>query len=180
MAGNRSIVGFIAGAVVGLVIGAAAVAVIDRRAADPWIDAGSAWMVLPGHTRIGLLHQTLTTPALAYDYGATTDALSPAATAAGPVILKVQLGAVTGNVGLSLAKPDGSALVSREHPLTARDSGSAAHFRLSGSQGPAALLVRNYADQGHTGSLEVKSATYAPEARLAPKAMGVINRAGVY
>lgn len=175
MAGNRYIVGFVAG----LVVGVAATAVIDRH--NPaWIDAGSDWMVLPAHSRTGPLPQTFTTPATAYSYGATTDALTPAATAAGPMILKVQLGTVTGRVGLSLDKPDGSALVSKEHPLTAKDSGSTAYFHLSGVQGPVALLVRNYADQGHTGSLEVKAATYAPEARLDAKAMAAINRAGVY
>lgn len=175
MAGNRYLVGFVAGLVVGVV----ATLAIERH--EPaWIDAGSQWMVLPGHTHIGPLPQTFTTPALAYDYGATTDALSPAATAAGPMLLKVQLGAVTGSVGLSLAKPDGSALVSKEHPLTAKDSGKTAYFRLTGSQGPVSLLVRNYADQGHAGSIEVKSATYAPEARLDAKAMGAINKAGVY
>jgi hypothetical protein len=43
-----------------------------------------------------------------------------------------------------------------------------------------ALLVRNYADQGHTGSVEVKSATYIAEARLDAKTLGAINKAGVY
>jgi hypothetical protein len=177
MAGNsRYIVGFVAGIVVGVV----AVTLINHRGTELWIDAGSQWMVLPSHTRIGPLPQTLTTPARAYDYGATTDALTPAVAEAGPMMLKVQLGAVTGNVGLSLDKPDGSALVSREHALNARDSGSVAYFHLSGSQGPVALLVRNYADQGHTGSVEVKSATYISEARLDAKAMSAINKAGVY
>ena len=175
MAGNRYIVGFVAGLLVGVI----ATVAIDRH--NPaWIDVGSDWMVLPGHTHTGPLPQTFAVPARAYDYGATTDALSPAATAAGPMMLKVQLGAVTGSVGLSLAKPDGSALVSREHPLTAKDSGKVAYFRLTGSQGPVSLLARNYADEGHTGSIEVKSATYAPEARLDAKAMGAINHAGVY
>ncbi len=175
MAGSRYIVGFVAGLVVGVV----ATVVIDRH--NPaWIDSGSQWMVLPGHAHVGPLPQTFTTPAVAYDYGATTDALSPAATAAGPMILKVQLGAITGSVGLSLDKPDGTALVSREHPLTAKDSGKSAYFRLSGIQGPVSLLVRNYADEGHTGSVEVKSATYAPETRLDAKAMSEINKAGVY
>jgi hypothetical protein len=175
MAAKRYIVGFVAG----IVVGALATAVIDRH--NPaWIDAGSQWMVLPAHSRTGPLPQTFTTPARAYDYGAITDALSPAATAAGPMILKVQLGAVTGSVGLSLAKPDGSALVSREHPLTAKNSNSTAYFRLSGTQGAVSLLARNYADEGHTGSIEVKSATYAPEGRLDAKAMGAINQAGIY
>jgi len=175
MAGNRYLIGFVAGLVVGVVV-----TVTLQRHNPAWIDAGSQWMALPGHTRVGPLPQAFTTPAQAYDYGATTDALTPAATAAGPMILKVQLGAVSGNVGLSLDKPDGSALVSKEHPLTASDSGKIAYFRLTGSQGPVSLLVRNYADQGHTGSIEVKSATYAPEARLDAKAVAAINKAGLY
>jgi hypothetical protein len=175
MAGNRYLVGFVAGLVVGVV---ATIGVMQHKIA--WIDAGSIWMTLPSHAHTGPLPQTFTMPAKAYDYGAATDALSPATTAAGPMMLKVQLGTVSGNVGLSLATPDGSALVSREHALTSKDSGHTVYFRLPGSQGPVSLLARNYADEGHTGSIELKSATYAAEARLDSGTMGEINKAGVY
>jgi hypothetical protein len=174
---------FVAGLVLGLVVGALAAGAgtawyLGRQAADRWIDAGAMWVVLPSQAPAPPLPQTFAIPAKAYDYGATTRSL--AATVTGqPSILKVQLGAVSGRVGVSLDRPDGSALVSKEQPVTAADSGKALYFRVVPRQGPVSLLVRNYAAEGQPGSVAVSAVTYAPEAGLSKDQLNEINKAGV-
>jgi hypothetical protein len=174
---------FLAGMVLGLIVGALAAGAatawyLGRQASSRWIDAGTTWVLLPSQTRTPPLPQTFAIPAKAYDYGATTRAL--AATVTGqPTIVKVQLGAVTGSVGVSLDRPDGSALQSKEQPVTAKDSGKALYFRVTTRLGPVSLLVRNYAAEGQPGSVAVNAVSYSPEASLSKDQLGEINKAGL-
>jgi hypothetical protein len=174
---------FLAGLILGLAVGAIAAGAgtawyLARQAAHSWIDAGTMWVLEPSQAAAPALPQTFAIPAKAYDYGATTKAL--AATVTGqPAIVRVELGAVSGSVGVSLDRPDGSALVSKERPVTAKDSGATLYFRVTPWQGPVSLLVRNYAAEGQPGSIAVKAVTYVPEAGLSKGQLSDINKAGV-
>jgi hypothetical protein len=148
------------------------------KSATLWVDAGAKWQRLPAHADAGPLPQTFVVPGKAYDYGATTAPLDSAITQGG-MLVRVTLGAVQGKVGLSLDKPDGSALVSTERVLTAADSGKTAYFRVSGHEGPIALLVRNYDAEGQVGEVTINAVAYAPEARLPAKDLSLVHQAGV-
>jgi hypothetical protein len=174
---------FLTGLVLGLVIGAVAAGAgtawyLGRQAANRWIDAGTMWVLLPGQTPAPPLPQTFSIPTKAYDYGASTKALAATVTAQ-PVFVRVQLGAVTGSVGVSLDRPDGSALLSKEQPVTAKDSGKALYFRIDPGLGPVSLLVRNYAAEGQPGSVAVNAVSYIPEAGLSKDQLSEINKGGV-
>jgi hypothetical protein len=174
---------FLAGLAIGLVVGAAAACagtiwLIDFKQSRAWIDAGAHWVRLPSHEAAGDLPQTFAIPAKAYDYGATTLALSPVVTER-PSVIRVTLGAVQGSVGVSVDRPDGSALISGERPVTAKDSGKSVYFRVSGREGLVALLVRNYAAEGQPGSVTVNSVAFAPEDGLSKAQLSEINKAGL-
>jgi hypothetical protein len=142
-----------------------------------WIDAGVVWVRLPGQTEAGPLPQTFAIPAKAYDYGAETRALEPVVTER-PGFLKVQLGEVRGQVGLSLARPDGSALLSPERPLGARHSGKAVYLRVTGREGLVGVLVRNYAAQGVPGAVTVTGVSYIAQEAASKAQLSEINAAG--
>jgi hypothetical protein len=175
---GRFSVGLAVGIVIGAVLtGAATVAVHRYRDARQWIDAGAVWVRLPSQIEAGPMPQTFAIPAKAYDYGAETRALEPVVTE-GPAFLRVQLGEVKGQVGLSLAKPDGSALISRERPLTAKDSGKTAYFHVTGREGLVAILVRNYAAEGRPGAVTIKGVAFIPQSAASKVQLGQIS-AGV-
>jgi hypothetical protein len=174
---------FLAGLVLGLVVGALAAGAgtawyLGHQASNRWIDAGTAWVLLPSQAPAAPLPQTFAIPAKAYDYGATTRPLAPTVTGR-PAIVKIQLGAVSGSVGVSLDRPDGSALVSKEQPVTAKDSGRALYFRVDPRQGAVSLLVRNYGAEGQPGSVAVSAVSYIPEAGLSKDQLSEINKGGV-
>jgi hypothetical protein len=174
---------FLTGLLLGLVIGAVAAAggtvwYINHASSKGWIDAGAMWILLPGHAPAGPMPQTFAIPAKAWDYGAETAALEPNVTEQ-PGVLRVQLGEVRGNVGVSLARPDGSALVSKERPVTAADSGKPVYFRVTGREGLIAVLVRNYNAEGQVGSVAVNTVAYIPEAGLSRDQLSEINKGGV-
>jgi hypothetical protein len=171
---------FVAGLVLGLAIGLLSAPLIARyKPADPWIEAGTVWLRLPARTPAGPLPQTFTTPAKAYDYGAISQPLGPLVLAQ-PSIVRVEVTPVAGRTGVSLLSPDGSTLISHERSLTAKDGRTAVYFRVTPQTPPAGVLVRNYEDEGVAGALTVHSVTYAPQAALSDKQLGVINAAGIY
>jgi hypothetical protein len=174
---------FLAGLVLGLAIGAVAAAggtawYFNHSLGKSWIDAGAQWILLPGHTPAGPLPQTFAIPAKAWDYAAETEALEPTVTEQ-PGVLRIQLGDVSGSVGVSLARPDGSALVSKERAVTAGDSGKVVYFRITGREGLIAVLVRNYNAQGQAGSVAVAGVAYVPREGLSKAQLGEINRGGL-
>ena len=126
----------------------------------------------------GPMPQTFAIPAKAWDYGAETAALEPIVTEQ-PGVVRVQLGEVRGAVGVSLARPDGSALVSKERPVTANDSGKAVYFRVTGREGLIAVLLRNYNAEGQVGSVAVNAIAYVPEEGLSRDQLSEINKGGV-
>lgn len=165
------------GLVLGVVVGVGAVEGFKRLQPDPWIEAGGDWVRLPAQTPAGPLPQTFTTPTKAWDYGASTRALSATVTEQ-PAIVRVEVEQVAGPVGLSLAKPDGSALISKEKQLPVGAARRSLYFRAAQGQ-PIAVLVRNYDAEGRAGAVTVRQVTYAPEAKLSRRLLGEINKAGI-
>jgi hypothetical protein len=92
----------------------------------------------------------------------------------------VSVEGVSGAVGVSLAKPDGSALISKEHALKPGPGRQELYFRADPANGPVAVLVRNYDAQGRTGAVTVRRVRYAPLARLSPSDLETVNKAGLY
>ena len=101
---------FIGGAVLGLLVGAAAgfLLSVSLKGQTNWADASGAWVRLPEQTSVGALPQTFSIPASSYDFGGVAQPLNPAVTDA-PSVVRVDLQAQTGRVGVSLARPDGCA-----------------------------------------------------------------------
>ncbi|CAN5121905.1 hypothetical protein BH09PSE2_BH09PSE2_08170 [soil metagenome] len=175
---NR-VFGWLAAGLVGVVVGVVATLAVQASLGRLlWIDAGSAWIRLPSQAVAGPLPQTFTTPAKAWDYGATTEPLA-GSTQARPSILRIELAKVAGPVGLSLAKQAGGPLVSRERLVFPGDAQRFLYFRITAAQGPITILVRNYGGDGKAGSVEVRSVTYAVEKKLSDREMQAVIRAGL-
>lgn len=170
--------GLIVGVVGGVVVGAGGFEAARLLKPDQWTNVVGEWHRLPDQAVAGALPQVFTVPAKPWDYGATTRAL-PSTVTAQPSIVRVDVSDVTGPVGLSLAKPDGSGLISKEKPLPAAETPVSVYFRADGSQ-PVAVLVRNFDGKGAAGSLTVRAIKYAPEARLPKRALEKIVAAGLY
>ena len=172
--------GWLLAGLVGLVIGVAATLVVQGTLGRLlWIDAGSAWIRLPSQAVAAPLPQTFTTPAKAWDYGATTEPLA-GSTQARPSLLRIEVARVSGPVGLSLAKPAGGPLVSRERLLMPGEAPRFLYFRVTAAQGPITILVRNYGGEGKAGSVEVRSVNYAVEKKLSDREMQAAIREGIY
>ena len=174
---NRFSLNLLIGLVIGLLLGVGGAELWRRAHSDIWIEAGGEWHRLPSQAAAGSLPQTFAIPAKAWDYGATTRAL-PAPVTQTPAIVRVDVGEVSGPVGVSLAKPDGSALISKEKMATAGATPVSLYFRSPGSQ-PVAVLLRNAGVEGTAGSVTVRDVKYAPEASIPPRQLGKINKAGV-
>ena len=174
---NRLVLALAIGLLLGVGLGVGGVEFWRRAHSDIWIEAGGEWHRLPSQALAGPLPQIFTTPAKAWDYGATTRAL-PAPVTDNPAIVRVDVGEVSGSVGVSLAKPDGSALISKEKVLPVGAGPLSVYFRSVGGQ-PIAVLVRNAGVQGASGAVTVRDVRYAPEAAIPPRQLGKINKAGV-
>src|ERR1700757_2329524 len=110
----------LAGLVVGLLIGVAVGYLIAREGPmgrRAWPDAGAPWIRLPEQTALGAPPQTFAIPAQSYDYGGVSQPLSPSLLDT-PSIVRVDLKAQSGRVGVSLARPDGGQILSKEAVVT--------------------------------------------------------------
>jgi hypothetical protein len=169
------LVGIVLGLAIGLPLGFLAG---HPRRPDPWVDAGADWIRLPQQQLMGFAPQSFTVPAKAYDYGAITKPLS-ALVGRDPSVIKVDLAVTAGRVGVSLAKPDGSALMSKEAAVTPADGQASVYFRIAPNSAPVSILLRNYDDSGVAGAGAVTKVTVASTADLRKKDMAAINRAGL-
>ncbi len=175
---------FIAGAILGLVagVGIGVLANVSMGLGRPsaWTDASGPWMRLPEQTTLGAtLPQTFAIPASSYDYGGVSEPLDPAVAAA-PGIVSVVLQARSGRVGVSLARPDGGELVSREAVVTPQQGKTTIYLHTVPGAGPVALLLRAADNNGAGVSATVSQVRSAPETGISPGQMDKINRAGVY
>jgi hypothetical protein len=92
----------------------------------------------------------------------------------------VQLQAQAGRVGVSLARPDGGELVSREAVVTPQQGKTTVYLRTIPGAGPVALLLRAADNNGAGASATVSKVQSAPDASLGRGQMDKINRAGLY
>jgi hypothetical protein len=172
---------FIGGAVIGLLVGIGAGFLLSGslKSKPSWADASSAWVRLPELTSIGALPQTFVIPASSYDFGGVAQPLSPVVTDI-PTIVRVDLTAQVGRVGVSLARPDGGDLVSREAVITPQQGAATVYLHTVPGGGPVSLLLRAADKDGAGASARVTKVQSAPQASLSQAQMDKINSAGLY
>lgn len=172
---------FLGGAILGLVLGVA-VGLLAAHAlggASKWQDAAGTWVMLPEQTALGAKPAVLTLPAATYDFGGAGQPIDPAVIDAGSIV-KVEVEAKSGSVGVSLARPDGGELVSREAVVTLQQGKTTVYLRTTPSAGPVDLMLRA-ADQTAAGaSASVTKVQTVREADIGKGEMAKINKAGVY
>jgi len=164
------------GLAAGLLVGGGGVAALQATRPDPWIAAGGDWYRLPAQAKANPLPQVFKTPGKGWDYGAATRGLSAAGTT--PGLVRVELAQVQGPIGVSLAKPDGSALISKEAKAPQGPGPFRMYFKAPGGQ-PVAVLLRNPGAEGQGGSVQVKSVSFVAQAKATPQVLAEANKAGV-
>ena len=172
---------FIAGLVLGLIVGAAIGFFLagSLKLQPKWTDAGASFVRLPEQASLGALPQTVTLPAATYDYGGVGAALPPAVVDAGSIV-KVDVKATAGRVGVSLARPDGGELVSREAVVTPQQGKTSLYFRTAPGMGPVDVLLRSADNVAAGATAEISKIQTAPQADISASEMDAINRKGVY
>ena len=170
--------GVILGLLVGLLLGWALAS--GLAAPSKWRDASGGWVRLPEQTALaGSLPQTVLLPASSYDFGGIAQPLSPTAVDAASIV-KLEVRAETGRVGVSLARPDGGELVSREAVLGPQQGKTTLYFRATPGLGPVNVLLRS-ADATPAGaSATISTLQIAKEADLGQGETRRMAKAGVY
>ena len=172
---------FLGGLVLGLVAGAAIgfFAAGALRLQPKWTDAGAAFMRLPEQASLGPLPQTVTLPAASYDYGGVGAALPPTVLDDASIV-RVEVKATAGRVGVSLARPDGGELVSREAVVTPQQGKTTLYFRTAAGMGPVTVLLRSADNTPAGASAAISKIQTARQSDISPSEMDSLNRAGIY
>lgn len=171
----------ITGLVLGLIVGAALGFFLagSLKLQPKWTDAGAAFVRLPEQAALGSAPQTVTLPAASYDYGGVAAPL-PQTAIDNASIVKVEIKATAGRVGVSLARPDGGELVSREAVVTPQQGKTTLYFRTAPGMGPVDLLLRS-ADATPAGAMaDIAKVQTARQTDISSGDMDSINRQGVY
>jgi hypothetical protein len=171
---------FIGGLVIGLVVGLALGFILAGGVKTPpkWTDAGVAFVRLPEQAALGALPQTVNLPASSFDFGGVAAPLNQATVDAGSIV-KVDVKAVTGRVGVSLARPDGGELVSKEAVIASQQGKTTLYFRTGPGMGPVALLLRSADNNPAGASAEISRVQTARQADLGQSQMDALNRTGI-
>ena len=171
---------FIGGLVLGLIVGAALGFLLAGavKMQPKWTDAGAAFVRLPEQTALGALPQTVNLPASSFDYGGIGAPLIQTAVDAGSIV-RVEVKAVTGRVGVSLGRPDGGELVSKEVVITPQQGKTTLYFRTGPGMGPVDVLLRSADNNPAGASAEISKVQTARQADLGQGEMDKLNRAGV-
>ena len=172
---------FIAGVVLGLIVGLALGILLagSVQQQPKWTDAGASFERLPEHASLGALPQTVVLPASSFDYGGVGAALPQTAVDAGSIV-RVDVKATGGRVGVSLARPDGGSLVSREAVVTPQQGKTTLYFRTGPGMGPVDVLLRSADASAAGAAAEISKVQTAPQADIGQSEMDSINRKGVY
>jgi hypothetical protein len=176
-----STLAFVGGLVLGLIVGLAlGFALAGTLKLQPkWTDAGAAFVRLPDQAALGALPQTVTLPASTFDYGGVGAPLGQTIVDNGSIV-KVEVKAVAGRVGVSLARPDGGELVSREAVVTPEQGKTTLYFRTAPGMGPVDVLLRSADNTPAGASAAITKVQAARQTDIKPNEMDAINRAGVY
>jgi hypothetical protein len=171
---------FLAGTVLGLIVGAAIgfFAAGALKLQPKWTDAGAAFMRLPEQAALGPLPQTVTLPAATYDYGGVGAALPPTVIDAGSIV-KVEIKATAGRVGVSLARPDGGELVSHEAVVSPQQGKTTLYFRTGPGMGPVDVLLRSADNTPAGATAAISKIQTARQSDISASEMDALNRAGI-
>ena len=171
---------FLGGLVLGLIVGAAIgfLAAGALKLQPKWADAGVAFMRLPEQASLGPLPQTVTLPAATFDYGGVGAALPPTVIDAGSIV-KVEVKATAGRVGVSLARPDGGELVSREAVVTPQQGKTTLYFRTAPGMGPVDVLLRSADNTPAGASAAISKIQTARQSDISASEMDRLNRVGI-
>jgi hypothetical protein len=171
---------FIGGLVLGLIVGVALGLVLAGmvKTQPKWTDANAAFVRLPEQAALGAAPQTVTLPASSFDFGGVGAPLDQATVEAGSIV-KVELKAVSGRVGVSLARPDGGELVSKEVVATPQQGKTTLYFRTGPGMGPVDLLLRSADNNPSGASAQISKVQTAKQAELGQSEMDKLNRQGV-
>jgi hypothetical protein len=172
--------GFLGGLVLGLIVGLALGFVLTGvvKMQPKWTDAHAVFVRLPEQAALGALPQTVNLPASSFDFGGVGAPLNQTAVDAGSIV-RVEVKAVTGRVGVSLARPDGGELVSKEAVVSPQQGKTTIYFRTGPGMGPVGVLLRSADDSPAGASAEISKVQTARQADLGQGQMDAINRAGV-
>jgi len=168
--------GLVIGLVVGLALGFLLAGAI--KSGPKWVDSGAAFVRLPEQTALGALPQTVNLPASTFDFGGVGAPLSQATIDAGSIV-RVEVKAVAGRVGVSLARPDGGDLVSKEAVVTPQQGKTTLYFRTGPGMGPVDVLLRAADNTPAGASAEISKVQVARQADLGQSEMDKLNRAGI-
>jgi hypothetical protein len=168
--------GLILGLIVGVALGFALSGAVKLR--PKWADAGAAFVRLPEQTALGALPQTVNLPASSFDFGGVGAPLNQAAIDAGSIV-KVEIKAVAGRVGVSLARPDGGELVSKEAVVTPQQGKTTLYFRTGPGMGPVDVMLRSADNTPAGASAEISTVQTAKQADLGQGELDKLNRVGI-
>jgi hypothetical protein len=169
--------GLLLGLVLGLALGFALAGALKLQ--PKWADAGVAFVRLPEQAALGAPPQTVTLPASTFDYGGVGAPLNQTAVDAGSIV-KVEVKAAAGRVGVSLARPDGGALVSREAVVAPEQGKTTLYFRTVPGMGPVDVMLRSADNNPAGASAAITKVQVARQADLNTNETNAINRVGVY
>ena len=141
----------------------------DSTPAKPWVDAGLDWLILPARTPAPF-PAVVSVSTQPWTYGGATQPLGRRALSR-PSLLRVELEARGGRVGILLVSTDGSRQLSPERIIDPAQGRTTAYFQLGPSLGPAIVVLRNPGDAGHAASATVYGAQLAWESSLAGEAL---------
>jgi len=171
---------FLGGLVLGLIVGVALGFFLagSLKMQPKWADAGASFVRLPEGASLGAPPQTVNLPASSFDFGGVGAPLTQAAVDAGSIV-RVDLKAVTGKVGVSLARPDGGDLVSKEVVVTPQQGKTSLYFRTGPGMGPVDVLLRAADNTPAGASVQIDKVQTAKQADLGQGEMDKLNRLGV-
>ncbi len=173
--------GILLGLVLGLALGGLVAAMMSGgglKLQSKWTDTAGGWVRLPEQTAVGsTLPQTVSLPAATYDFGGVGEPLNPSVTDT-PSIVKVEVQAQSGQVGVSLARPDGGELVSREVTITPQQGKTTLYFRTAPGMGPVDVLLRSADNTPAGASATVTKVQVARQADIGQGEMDRIAKAG--
>jgi hypothetical protein len=171
---------FLGGLMLGLIVGVALGFVLAgaMKTQPKWTDASSAFVRLPEQAALGALPQTVNLPASSFDFGGVGAPLNQAAVDAGSIV-RVDVKAVSGRVGVSLARPDGGELVSKEAVVTPQQGKTSLYFRTGPGMGPVDVLLRAADNTPAGSSVEISKMQTAKQADLGPGELDKLNRTGI-
>jgi hypothetical protein len=161
-----------------LAAGAVLAAAVPSQAVE-WASTSMPWLMLPGGQPIGALPQTVSIPSKAWEYGARSDRLDVFGKTE-PTILRLDIKAQTGTVGVVLMGTDGTTILSKETPIKASDGPMQIFFRLRPGAQPSFVILRNYDAEGQAGKVLLQQVQFTREADLTNDELAAIVQRGLH